>query len=162
MPGQAGRTEQSAHAGFPDAGPQQPETSGDMVHMGMADKDIADLMGHPCRQAGAIAQVEQQAAALLAQPQMQQGVAENPVDQQREGRPDPDQGPRAGVISRLGIGQDIRRRDKRQAAGTRGRGAAEATVGSALGVPNQQGPGRNWGCRNAQAQGPRLQRQHLP
>ena len=60
-----------------------------MIHMCVTDEDVGDLMGNARRQTTTVTQVEQQAAGLVTQSNVQQRVTEHPVDQGRIGAADP-------------------------------------------------------------------------
>ena len=45
--------------------------------MGVAEKDVADLVGHAGRHTPGVTEVKQQYPALMQQLQFQQGIAEN-------------------------------------------------------------------------------------
>jgi hypothetical protein len=52
---------------FADTGTQQPKEAADVIHMGVTDEDIANLMCYSPRQSRSIAKIEQQAASLIRQ-----------------------------------------------------------------------------------------------
>ena len=64
---QARRTVHSADREFTNAGSQQPQKAGYMIHMGVRDEHIGDLVRDPRRQTCALAEIEQQAAPPVAQ-----------------------------------------------------------------------------------------------
>ena len=99
LSGEPRRTVQSAGWKVADAGTQKPEETADMVGVGVAEEQVADLMRHPGRHAARVPQVEQQAAAAVNHFQPQQGVAKNPVDQGGGGGADARNGYRPAVVA---------------------------------------------------------------
>ena len=81
MADQTRRTENAAAWKIAETGAQQPQEAADMINMGMADENVADLMGYPAGESARITQVKQQASLLLVQSQMQQRVAKDAIDQ---------------------------------------------------------------------------------
>jgi hypothetical protein len=85
MPGKPRRTAESADSGRLDARAQKPKKSTDVVHVRVAHKDVAHLMYDLHRETAAVTEIQQQAVPALAQPDMQQRVAEETIDQQCTG-----------------------------------------------------------------------------
>jgi hypothetical protein len=98
------RAKQAAGDEVTQSQAHEPHEAADVIRMGMADENVAHLVHHACRQASRLAEVEQQAAASVAKPQMQQRIPEHAVHQGRCHRPDLQQwaGP-LGAIRRCDI-----------------------------------------------------------
>jgi hypothetical protein len=86
---------------------QQPEEATDMIHVGMADEDIAHLVSDACGQTARLAEIEQQAALVMAEPNMQQGITENTIHQDGGGRTAAYHRPRSTDVAGYRIGPDI-------------------------------------------------------
>jgi hypothetical protein len=80
------RAENAARAKGADARAEEPGETADVIDVRVAHEDVGDLVRHPRRQPPGIAEVEEQAAFPVAQPHVQEGVAEHPTD---EGGPRP-------------------------------------------------------------------------
>jgi hypothetical protein len=82
-----------------DTRAQEPEKPPNVIGMGMAQEYVGNLVGHPGRHTPGITQIEQQAATLVQQLHLQQGITENPVDHTGRHISDPDGGNRTGVTN---------------------------------------------------------------
>ena len=63
--------------------PQQAVEADEMIHVGVADKDVADLQDVPRRQCRDLTQVEQKGSLLEQKGQEKAGVFKRRVDQPR-------------------------------------------------------------------------------
>ncbi len=81
-----------------------------MVDVGVADEDVADLMGDARGQTRPVTEIEQQAAPLVAQAQVQQRIAEDAVDEGCRRRADPCDGTRAAGVVGAGVRPHVGRR----------------------------------------------------
>jgi hypothetical protein len=76
---------------------QEPEKPANVVGMSMTQEYVSNLVGNPGRHTPWITQIEQQAATLVQQLQLQQGITENPVDHTGRHISDPNGGNWTGV-----------------------------------------------------------------
>ena len=135
---QSRRAIQSADRKLPDPRAQQPEKAGDVVYMRVRDEHVGDLVGDPCRQARSFTKIEQQTASRMAQPYMQQGVAEHAIDQVHAEHADaPDKPRSAGALSRR-VRRNIRRRHIGERFCRKGLGRAQGPVRTTGRIPHQQ------------------------
>src|SRR5690606_40174202 len=86
--GDAGRAVQPADRRLADPQAQEPQEAADVVDMGMRDEDVGDLVRGPRAEHMGLAEVEQQRAARMAEPDEQQRVAKDAVQQRRGERTD--------------------------------------------------------------------------
>ena len=93
------RTVESAQSRRLDTRAQEPEESADVIHVRVAHKDVAHLVGDFRREPPAVPEIEQQAAPALPQADMQQWITEQAVDQQCAGDAEVNEAGRVGVFA---------------------------------------------------------------